>query len=94
MHDKFEFEKWHCSNCKDCLEHEETTACKNLFDDVNNFLEGKGYKVLHQNINRLVKKEENIQILLKEIKRGINTLGLSETHLCEGIPNKIANMER
>ena len=84
--------------CKDCREHggvavSETVVCESPFNDINIFLEGRGFKVFHQNINGLVKKVQNIEMLLEKTKRKINIMGLSETHLYEGIPDEIVDID-
>ena len=56
-----------------------------IFEDRANFLKPKGLKIFHQNVNDLIKKVVNVNLLLTETKRSVDILGITETHLRENI---------
>ena len=53
--------------------------------DLTEFLNGKGLKLLHQNICGLYARKVNLEHILQSFK-GIDILGLTETHLTDQTP--------
>ena len=56
--------------------------CESGLPDLTKFLNGKGLKLLHQNICGLFARKVNLEHILQSFK-GIDILGLSETHLTD-----------
>ena len=52
-----------------------------LYDGVKTFLQARGLKIFHQNVNGLTRKIDMVDHMLKEMRGRINIFGISETHL-------------
>ena len=82
------YEQMWCRSCivKEALEGEPVTrGNESIYQHLADFLKPQGLKLFHQNVNGLVNKLENVNILLMETKRNIDILGITETHLHENI---------
>ena len=62
-----------------------TGDSENIFEDVAYFLKQKGLKTFHLNVNGLIKKLGNVNLLLTKTMRRIDIFGITETHLHENI---------
>ena len=72
--------------CPDCViinesQTNESSTSYTLYDGVKTFLQARGLKIFHQNVNGLARKFDMIDHLLKETSGKIDILGISETHL-------------
>ena len=56
-----------------------------VYEKLNDFLQKRGLKVFHKNVNGLLRKLESIQLMFQEINKSIHVYGLSETHLTKDI---------
>ena len=76
-------EKLYCPVCVNINESRtsEPSILNTLYDDVKTFLQARGLKIFHQNVNGLVRKIDIVDHLLKETSGKIDILGISETHL-------------
>ena len=87
--DKNEFgrERLFCHGClqsNNCTTADLEGSCKpstakGPFTDIKDFLQARGIKIFHQNINGLASKKDVVEALLRETKRNIHILGLTET---------------
>ena len=79
-----EDERFFCVDCKP----PETEFIVNAFDpDIRGFLEQRGFKILHQNMNGVVKKLDKVKSFLSDSKNTVNILCFSETHTNTSIKN-------
>ena len=60
---------------------------------LNKFLKGRGFKIFHQNVDGLLDKVEEVQLLLEETRKDIHILGISETHLNADISDSQASVQ-
>ena len=72
--------------CPDCViinesQINESSTSYTLYDGVKTFLQARGLKIFHQNVNGLARKFDMIDHLLKETSGKIDILGISETRL-------------
>ena len=92
--------------CHNCLHRNNTTTTTAVhekscdlstangpFTDIRNFLQTRGLKIFHQNINGLASKKNIVEALLRETKQNIDILGLSETHLNATIKDPVIEIE-
>ena len=92
--------------CHSCLHRNNTTTTTAVheescdlstangpFTDIRNFLQTRGLKIFHQNINGLASKKNIVEALLRETKQNIDILGLSETHLNATIKDPVIEIE-
>ena len=80
-------EKLYCLDCVKINESQtnESSTLYTLYDGVKTFLQGRGLKIFHQNVNGLAQKIDMIEHLLKETNGKIDILGISETLLNDDI---------
>ena len=70
-------ERFYCSGC--CPAEPEYMF--NTFDPLlSGFINKKGFKILHQNVNGIYKKLDQIKTFLSDSKNSIHVVGFSETH--------------
>ena len=65
-----------------------TTPTESPYIKANSFLQARGLKVFHQNINVLLHKLACVELMMKETIKKLDILGITETHLHEGILDK------
>ena len=65
-----------------------TTPTESSYIEVNSFLEARRLKVFHQNINGLLHKLACVELMMKKTMNKPDILGITETHLHEGILDK------
>ena len=66
--------------CFDCKPPEPEFIVNALDPDLRAFLQKRGFKILHQNINGFVRKLDKVKTFLSDSKNSVNILCLSETH--------------
>ena len=76
--------------CQDCHRNEDMLEIQGeligpVYEKLNDFLQKRGLKVFHQNVNGLLRKLESIQLMFQETNKSIHVYGLSETHLTKDI---------
>ena len=84
--------------CRTCFQNtpqrdEDPQDTHQLYEDLNTFLNAKGIKIFHQNINGLLRKMDGVGILLKAVHHKIGIFGLSETHLHKDINSSEVNID-
>ena len=57
----------------------------NISGHLNDYLHGRGMKLLHQNVNGLLAKMDQIRVMFKETNRNIHIFGVTETHANEDL---------
>ena len=71
--------------CRGCLDVRMENAKDNLLPAndryLNDFLRCRGMKLLHQNINGLYLKIDQLRDMFEETKKNIHTLGITEPHV-------------
>ena len=65
-----------------------TTPTESSYIEVNSFLEARGLKVFHQNINGFLHELARVELMMKKTINKSDILGITETHLHEGILDK------
>ena len=86
-------EKLHCCHCVNTINLQQaksttTTPTESPYTEVNSFLEARGFKVFHQNVNDLLHKLTCVELMMKETKNKFDILGITGTHLHEGISDE------
>ena len=84
LFDKFveDEERLFCVNCKP----PETEFIVNAFDpELRSFLNQKGFKILHQNINGIIDKMDKVKSFLSDSKNSVHVFCFSETHTDKSI---------
>ena len=59
-----------------------------IYERLKVFAKMKGLKIIHQNINGLMRKLGIVGILLKETDRAIDIFAITETHLSRDIKDR------
>ena len=54
---------------------------------LNEFLQGRGMKLLHQNVNGLLTKIYQIRVMLEETNKNVYIFGITETHANKDLNN-------
>ena len=84
-----------CSTC--ALSTQSTTEpCINgdsIYERLKEFAKMRGLKIIHQNINGLIRKLGMVDILLKETDRAIDIFAITETHLSRDIKDGELNLD-
>lgn len=88
--DKLEgrIEKFYCSSCVVNIEHEAEEECDTnvpLYPQLSSYLCRRGLKILHQNVNGLLSKLDQVKILLTETDKNIHMFKITESHLDSSI---------
>ena len=71
----------------------ELDATKNVYKGISKFLQPRGMKLFHHNINGITKKVSNVKLLLQETKHKIDIFGVTETHLHKNIMDEEIKIE-
>ncbi|XP_065071070.1 uncharacterized protein LOC135695815 [Rhopilema esculentum] len=83
--------------CRSCLADKQVNPdiqmTENIYNDITTFLQSRGLKLFHQNINGLAKKIEDLKLLLQETKHNIDFFGVTETHLHKDIRDEESKIE-
>ena len=58
-----------------------------ILNELKDIVESRGIKLIHQNICSLLRKMDELRLMILELKSGIHILTLSETRLAENIPD-------
>ncbi len=95
--DRFDgkMEKFYCSLCHVNTEHDNRTDRNTsvpLYPQLNSYLQKRGLKVLHLNINGLLGKIDQIRLLLTETGYNIHIFQVTESHLDDSIPDSLVSV--
>ena len=83
-------ERFYCSGC--CPAEPEYMF--NIFDPLlSGFINKKGFKILHQNVNGIYKKLDQIKTFLSDSKNSIHVVGFSETHTNSTVSDAELNIQ-
>ena len=77
----------HCVNIPNLQQQDgvTTTATESPYIEVDSFLQRRRLKIFHQNVNGLLHKLACVELMMKETINKLDILGITETHLHEGI---------
>ena len=87
-------EKLLCSNCFIVNVDDNRDGIPSPYTELNVLLTKRGLKLFHQNVNGLLNKHAEVEIMMQETKRNIHIFGISETHLSSDIPNDQIHLDQ